>query len=37
MAIFGNRWDDILKEDLESPSYQQLRQFLREEYAGGPV
>lgn len=24
MAIFGNRWDDILKEDLESPSYQQL-------------
>lgn len=37
MAIFGNRWDDILKEDLESPSYQQLRQFLKEEYASGPV
>ena len=37
MAIFGNRWDDILKEDLESPSYLQLRQFLKEEYASGPV
>ena len=37
MVFFGNRWDDILKDDLESENYRQLRQFLREEYAQGPV
>ena len=29
MVFFGNRWDDILKDDLESENYRQLRQFLR--------
>ena len=37
MVFFGNRWDDILKDDLESENYRQLRQFLREEYAQGTV
>lgn len=37
MVFFGNHWDDILQADLESENYAQLRQFLREEYAQGPV
>ncbi len=37
MVLFGNRWDDILREDLESEHYQTLRAFLKEEYAAGPV
>ncbi len=37
MALFGNRWDDILKNDLESENYRKLREFLKEEYIAGPV
>ncbi len=37
MVFFGNRWDEILQEDLESEHYRKLREFLKEEYAQGPV
>ena len=37
MVFFGNRWDEILQEDLESELYTRLREFLKEEYANGPV
>ena len=33
MALFGNRWDEVLQADLESESYLRLREFLKEEYA----
>lgn len=32
MVNIGNSWDNILKEDFESESYQSLRKFLAEEY-----
>ena len=37
MVFFGNRWDDILQADLESENYRLLREYLKEEYAQGPV
>lgn len=37
MIFFGNRWDEILQADLESENYNRLREFLKEEYAQGPV
>ena len=37
MNFFGNRWDDILQADLSGENYAQLRAFLKEEYAQGPV
>ena len=37
MVFFGNRWDNILQEDFESELYTRLREFLKEEYANGPV
>ncbi len=37
MVFFGNRWDDILQDDLSNDNYRQLREFLKEEYAQGPV
>ena len=33
MVKLGNSWDEILKSDFESPSYQNLRRFLADEYA----
>ncbi|HHX13941.1 MAG TPA: uracil-DNA glycosylase [Clostridiales bacterium] len=32
MVHLGNDWDELLKEDFQSESYQQLRQFLISEY-----
>lgn len=37
MSLFGNRWDDILRGELESESFRRLRDFLDEEYGQGPV
>ena len=37
MVFFGNRWDDILQADLESENYRLLREYLKGEYAQGPV
>ena len=37
MVFFGNRWDDILQADLGSENYRLLREYLKEEYAQGPV
>lgn len=33
MIHFGNDWDDLLKDEFEKPYYQQLRTFLKQEYA----
>ena len=37
MTVFGNRWDEVLRQDLESESFARLRAFLKEEYAQGTV
>ena len=37
MAVLGNRWDEILREELESESFRHLQDFLQAEYAAGPV
>lgn len=31
--ILKNDWSDLLAEEFEKPYYQQLREFLKEEYA----
>lgn len=33
MLQLGGGWDELLKEDFESPSYLKLREFLKEEYS----
>lgn len=33
MKIIGNDWDDVLKQEFESEYYQNLRDFLNEEYS----
>lgn len=33
MAIIGNDWDEILKEEFDKEYYKKLREFLRNEYA----
>lgn len=33
MVHIGNDWDEILKDEWSKPYYQQLRQFLKQEYA----
>ena len=37
MVTIGNDWDDLLKDEWEKPYYQNLREFLREEYSSGTV
>lgn len=37
MDIFGNQWDTVLRAELESEGFRRLQDFLREEYAAGPV
>ena len=37
MELLGNRWDEILHDELESESFRRLQEFLRAEYAAGPV
>jgi uracil-DNA glycosylase len=32
MVLLNNSWDEILKEDFESASYRDLREFLKTEY-----
>lgn len=32
MVQFGNDWDELLQDAIQSPSYQQLRKFLLQEY-----
>ena len=34
---FQNDWDEILKDEWQKPYYRQLREFLKIEYASGPV
>ncbi|MER2088529.1 MAG: uracil-DNA glycosylase [Sporosarcina sp.] len=31
--LFGNDWDEVLKEEFEKPYYKKLREFLKKEYA----
>ena len=33
MKIIGNDWDDVLSEEFDKPYYQNLREFLNEEYS----
>ena len=37
MVHLGNDWDEILKDEWNKPYYLQLREFLKKEYATGPV
>lgn len=37
MVNLGNDWDEILKDEWQKPYYLQLREFLKKEYASGPV
>lgn len=37
MVTPGNRWDEVLKDALESETFLKLQAFLDEEYAAGPV
>ena len=37
MVHIGNDWDEILKNEWSKPYYQQLRQFLKQEYASQTV
>lgn len=37
MTVFGNRWDEVLRQDLESESFTRLRAFLKEEYASQTI
>lgn len=37
MVRLGNDWDEILKEEWQKPYYLKLREFLKKEYASGPV
>jgi len=37
MTVFGNRWDEVLRQDLESESFARLREFLKEEYASQTI
>jgi uracil-DNA glycosylase len=37
MVTIGNDWDDLLKDEWKKPYYQNLREFLREEYSSGTV
>lgn len=37
MTHLGNDWDELLKEETEKAYMEELREFLRKEYAGGPV
>ena len=37
MVHLGNDWDEILKDEWQKPYYLQLREFLKQEYAKGPV
>ncbi len=37
MVHLGNDWDDILADEFRKPYYLELREFLKREYAAGPV
>lgn len=37
MISFGNRWDEVLRDELASPSFAALQSFLDGEYASGTV
>ena len=37
VTVFGNRWDEVLRQDLESENFAQLRAFLKEEYASQTI
>ena len=37
MVKIGNSWDEILKEDFESPAYLKLREFLKSEYSAHTI
>ena len=37
MVNIGNDWDDILREEFNKEYYLKLREFLKDEYANGPV
>ena len=37
VTVFGNRWDEVLRQDLESESFARLREFLKEEYASQTI
>lgn len=37
MVTIGNDWDDLLRDEWDKPYYQELREFLREEYSSGTV
>ena len=37
MVSLGNDWDDILQDEFKKDYYLQLREFLKQEYARGPV
>ncbi|MGA9227680.1 MAG: uracil-DNA glycosylase [Mesobacillus sp.] len=37
MAIFNKSWETLLAEEFEKPYYQQLKEFLKEEYAAETV
>ena len=37
MVCIGNDWDELLREEFTKEYYLKLREFLRDEYAAGPV
>ena len=37
MVHFGNEWDTLLGSEMEKPYYQELRQFLTQEYRTATV
>ena len=37
MVSIGNDWDEILRDEFTKEYYLKLRDFLKEEYASGPV
>ena len=37
MVMIGNDWDELLREEFTKEYYLKLRDFLKDEYAAGPV
>ena len=37
MVNIGNDWDELLRDEFKKEYYLKLREFLKEEYAAGPV
>ena len=37
MVTIGNDWDELLRDEFTKEYYLELREFLRKEYAEGPV